>query len=272
VFTGVTSASVGSFFIQGRILGTATLTAHANGFDDDTATITVDPSGFIINSPGNFTTNSFAANTNIQITSARLNPTTLAFVQNQPIRGGLTVPVAVTSSDETVGALTNGSLSFGPSVGAVNTAFDPISSGTTNIVVGVPAGFSAPTSFKSIAATVTAPGINLGNVVVGRDLQTSISISLDVAPPSPITVTVHSNSPIATITRDGTVEGGDTVTFTNVTTANVGSFFVQGRTLGTTTLTAQAAGYDDATPSVTVDPSPRTCRFRSRRRACRRRR
>ena len=257
VFTGVTSTSAGAFFVQGLALGSTTLTGHADGYNDDTASVTVHPSGFIINSPGSISTNTFAANTSVQITSARLNPGTLAFVQSQPLRAGIgTVNVPVTSSDTTVGVITASPLTFGPNVQAVNTTFDALSSGTTTIAVGTPAGFDTSSSFRQISATVTAPNVNISSVIVGRDLQTQISVTLDVAPPSPITVTVRSNATsVATLTANGTVAGGDTVTFTNVTSTFAGSFFVQGRSLGTTTLTGQAAGYDDATANVTVDPS-----------------
>ena len=57
---------------------------------------------------------------------------------------------------------------------------------------------------------------------------------------------------IATITKDGTVEGGTTLTFTNVTTTSIGTVYIQGRSLGTTTVTVQAPGYDDAVANVTV--------------------
>jgi len=87
-------------------------------------------------------------------------------------------------------------------------------------------------------------------------LQASVGISLTAAPPSPVTVTVTSNAgSIATITKDHTLEGGTTLTFTNVTTTSVGTIFVQGRALGSTTLTVQAPGYNDGTSNVAVDPS-----------------
>ena len=71
-----------------------------------------------------------------------------------------------------------------------------------------------------------------------------------------MTVTVTSNSgSIATITTNGTVAGGTTLTFSNVTTTAVGTIVVQGRALGSTTITVQAPGYNDGTSTVTVQPS-----------------
>ena len=88
-FSNVTGITVGSFFVQGRAIGTATLTAQTIGYELSTSNPTVNPSGFIINSPGNFTTTVAAANTNIQITSARLDPVTLNWSANQPRPGWL---------------------------------------------------------------------------------------------------------------------------------------------------------------------------------------
>ncbi len=103
---------------------------------------------------------------------------------------------------------------------------------------------------------MTTPAISVSSTTVGRDLQTSLSLSLPVAPPSAVTVTVTSNNgSIATITKDGTIEGGTVLTFTNVTSTTVGSIFVQGRSLGTTTLTVQAPGYVNGTGNIIVDPS-----------------
>ncbi len=88
----------GTIFVQGRGLGSTTLTVQAAGYNDGTSNITVDPSGFILNM-GDFNTNTFAANTTLRVDAARLNPTTLNYVQSQALRGGLTVNVAVTSSE-----------------------------------------------------------------------------------------------------------------------------------------------------------------------------
>jgi hypothetical protein len=256
-FPNISNTNGQTFFVQGRVLGSTTLTASAPGFNPITVSIDVHPSGFIVNSPGSISTNTFAANTNVQVASARLHPTTLAWQANQPLRGGMpTVNVPVTSSDVNVGTITISPLQFGPTVQAQSTQFDPRASGTTQIAVGVPAGFDTPSTDRTILATVTAPGVSANSATVGRDLQTSVGITLGVTPPSPVNVTVTSNAPtLTTLSLDPLVAGGTSVTFNNVTTTNVGTVFVQGRALGSTTLTVQAAGYNDATPVITIDPS-----------------
>ena len=112
-----------------------------------------------------------------------------------------------------------------------------------------------------VTATVTAPAITFGSTTfgVGQNLQGPVSISLAATPPNPVTVTVTvSSTAVATIVSSTTptVEGGNTVTFTNVSSTFVGTILVQGRAAsGTTTVTAQAAGFADGTMTVTATPS-----------------
>jgi hypothetical protein len=257
-FNNVTTTNVGTVFVQGRALGSTTLTVQAAGYNDATPVITIDPSGFIVNSPSSLTTTTFSANTNVQIASARLHPTTLAWQANQPLRGGMpTVNVNLTNQDDAVGVLTLTSLLFGPNVGTQNTAFDPIAEGTSLVSVVPPAGFSTPSTDRQMPVTVTAPSVSLGgNATVGRDLQVSRSATLQTAPPSAVTVTFTVNNPaIATITSNPALAGADVVSFTGVTTTSAGTLYIQGRAQGTTTITASAPGYAPDVITVEVRPS-----------------
>src|SRR5439155_3334500 len=141
---------------------------------------------------------------------------TLNYAATQPIRGGLAVNVPVLSSDSSVGPIIGSPAVFtaGDSLNQ-STAFDPVGAGTATISITTPAGFTTPSNFQQITATVTAPTISLHDVLAIRDLETSAFISLAATPPGPVTVTVTSNSgSIATISKDGTIEGGSVLTFT----------------------------------------------------------
>ena len=198
----------------------------------------------------------FAANTPIQIASARLDPTTLNWAANQPLRGGLSVQAPVSVGDPDVGVITVSPVTIGPGVGTANTAFDPVGIGTTPISVGTPSGFSTSSTFAQITATVTAPGISISNVTVGRDLQVAVSLSLAAAPPTPTTFTVRTSAPaVTTVSDNPLLEGGETVTFTDVTSTNVGTIYVQGRSIGSADLIAEGTGYATATSTATVEPS-----------------
>ncbi len=243
--------------------GTVTVTVSAPGYQASTSTMTLVPSGFAISNVGNFTTTTFSPATTIQVLPYRLTPGTLAIFVNQTLRGGLTVNVPVTATDQTggpgVGVITGSPLVFNGGDTFKQAGFDPAVAGTTLVAVVPPTGFSAPSSNRTLIATVTAPPITFGvtNVQVGRDLQQSVSVFLGATPPSPMTVTVKvASTAIATITTDGTVAGSSTVTFTNVTSTFAGTLIVQGRAAaGTTTLSAQAAGFADGASTVTAQPS-----------------
>ncbi len=157
-FTNVTSTNVGTFVVQARTAsGGTTITAQAAGYADGVLSVTTQPSGFIINSPGNFTTTAGAVNTSIQIVAARLNANTLNFEVAQPVRGGLTVSVPVTAvaqSGSGVGTITTSPLVFSGNQSALSTQFDPAAAGTSLISVGLPTGFNPPSNFRQITATV----------------------------------------------------------------------------------------------------------------------
>jgi hypothetical protein len=263
-FTNVTTTSVGSIVVQGRALGSTTLTVQAPGYNDGTSTVTVNPSGFYIVSPNSFTTTTFSSPTGISVLAAVLNPTTLVPSSNQSLRATLSVDVPIASSSTSVGTIVTNDANHTPIdhvtfVGGDSSktaAFDPSTSGVATISLTTPTGFSTPSSGEQITATVTAPNINISSVTVGKDLETTVNISLAATPPSPLTLTITSNNgSIATISKSATIDGGTTATFTNVTTTSVGSIVVQGRALGSTTLTVQAPGYNDGTSTVTVNPS-----------------
>jgi hypothetical protein len=157
-FTNVTSTNVGTFFVQGRGVGPTTLTTQAAGYATDTSTVTVDPSGFVLNM-SNITTTAGAANTVLRIDAARLNLTTLDLAESQQLRGGLTPPsvsVAVSSSNPAVGTIDGSPVAFNSGdMFKQTSSFNPAATGTTTISLATPAGFSTPsTSSRSITATV----------------------------------------------------------------------------------------------------------------------
>ncbi len=256
------SSSIPTYYVQALDgSGTVQYTATASGYQTGSASATLHPSGFILNT-NDFTTNTFAPNVTIRIDASRLSPTNLHWAQTMEVRAGLTVPVTVTSSNTGVGTIVGSPVSFSGGDLFKNVAFDPQSSGTSTVSITTPTGFSTPGDFQSAVATVTAPNITVGNATVGRDLQMTVQITLAAAPPSPVDVTVTSNdAAIATVTRDGAIAGAGSVTFLGVTSASVGFVYVQGRGIGTTSLTVSAANYNNGTgsvdgSSVRVHPEP----------------
>jgi hypothetical protein len=140
------------------------------------------------------------------------------------------------------------------------TTFQPSSAGTTNISIGTPSGFSTPSqsNYTQITATVTAPVLSfyIANQTTGANLQMYNYVSLPVAPPNPVTVTVTSNDPaLVTLSKSTTAVGTASLTFTNVSSAASLAFYVQGQSVGSTTITVSAPGYTNATATINVYPS-----------------
>ena len=98
-FPNTVSASAFSFYIQGQSVGTSILTVSAPGYQPSTINVTVDPSGFVIYTPGVVSTTTFAAPTSIGLAPAILSPGTLAVIGNASLNPGIsTVNVAINSS------------------------------------------------------------------------------------------------------------------------------------------------------------------------------
>jgi hypothetical protein len=169
------------------------------------------------------------------------------------------VTVVVTDSAPTVGTVSSAALVFNPGDQNQSFNFQPVSAGTTTVAISTPAGFTtAP--YVSGVVTVTAPVISINNVTTAANLQQSLGIYLPQTPPSNngngVTVTVTSSSPtLATLSTSPTAVGTASVTFTNVTSQNVGTIYVQGQALGTAQLTETAPGYTNGSSTITVQPS-----------------
>jgi trimeric autotransporter adhesin len=257
-FTNVTTGGVGYIYIQGQAAGTSTLTVSAPGYVTGTATITVNPSGFVYYYTSSFSTTTFSSPTQLNVSTAVLTPDTLTVSQiGLPINPGhAPINVPVSSSSTSVGTITSSPIVFHPGDTTDTTTFKPVAAGMTNLTLGTPTGFSTPSQYQQVTATVTAPAISVGNLTIGVRLQTDAYISLPVAPPAATTVTVTSSSgTIAAISKDGTVVGGASLTFPNVTTSGVGYVYFQGESTGSATLTVSAPGYTSGTSTITVDPS-----------------
>jgi hypothetical protein len=271
-FTSVTSTNVGTVYVQGQgNTGTATIKAVATntsngnpaGYNSGTGTITVDPSGFVINpSQGNITATPQSNPTTITLEPAILNPGILTYAGTGTLNPNVTFSLLMTSSNTSVGTLSTYTVDF-PTGGAssATTIFQPgTSPGTTTLALAINGlhgySFSTPSQYQSITATLTTPNINISNTTTGVSLETPVNISLSATPLTPVNVTVTSNgTSIATVSNSASTFGQPSVTFTGVTSTSVGTVWVQGQSLGTTTLTVTASGYNKGTGTVTVNPS-----------------
>jgi hypothetical protein len=264
------SVSTPTFVLQALAQDTTPVlvTASATGFNSTSANITLRPSVFVFNSGATLTTTTFSTNTALDIrtcmTSSAIDLTCSTY---QPLRAGASANVSVTATDVPPGVNVGSIVGTNPvpftgNQGNSSVAiFDPQNVGQTTLALVTPAGFSTALSGvsfgRTLLVTVRAPNVVvISTATVGVDLQSSLSIGLEVAPPSPVDVTVTSNGPsIATVSKSFTLAGGTSEVFTGVATTNVGSIALQGRSLGSTTITIQAPGYNDGTVTANIRPS-----------------
>jgi len=276
------SAAVPTFYLQGQGLATGpgsvgvTLTASISGFATGSGTITIVPSGFVINQ-GNFTTTTFSPATALSASICAWNSTLTSAVNCGetvgPQAGG---PVSVTfsSSNTATGTITgSGQVTFtaGGSTSAGGVSFQPAGAGTSTISIAAPSGFSTlPTTSTQITATVTAPAITVNAQNVGNNLELAGSISLAAAVPSTAvspTITLTSSDPThlqlstsSTVTGLGSVGGVLTLNLTPGSAA-VPTFYLQGQGLATgpgsvsVTLNAKVSGFSDGNGTITILPA-----------------
>lgn len=256
-FTNVTASYVGTIYVQGQSAGTATLTVSSAGYVTGTSTATVQPSGFAFyGTSATFSTTTFSAANTLTLYTVLLDgssvPNSYGYYSLNPGVGPVTL--ALTDSNTSVGTLSANSVVFNTNDTSQNFTFKPISAGTANLAIAAtPVGFSTPSTYTSGIATVTAPAITVGNPATGLNLETALGITLPQTPPNPVTVTVQSNGPlIAVLSNGATVAGSGTLTFPNVTTQNVGTIYVQGVSVGSTTIKVSAPGYTDGDGVITV--------------------
>lgn len=166
----------GSFYLQGLgSSGTANYNASAPGYASRTASVGLTPSGVVITpSPygppdeaelhrkeASETPRGFVASLSkpekmdLVVWTVQLDPDTLrsADVTVQPLRAGMSLRVAVNSSDPSVGSIVSPvTIAAGKDHGA--TTFTPVGRGSTKISVVTPDGFTTSSNSTSVSAVV----------------------------------------------------------------------------------------------------------------------
>jgi len=244
--------------------GSASYTVSAAGFGMATGTVTLQPSGIVIAGPlgfGNpvFTTNS-AAPTTITVSSALLDSGG-NFVEVDAVAGGAQVSVGVQSLDTAIGTISTSPVIIPAGAATGTTLFKPAGgTGNTTVVASVPAGFTAPAQYGSVAVQVTVPGISLAScdgVLLGNKLELPcVAVLGQPAPAGGLVLTLKNNDPGVTLSATATAAGQGTITISVPANALTANYFVQGvGSSGVHTYTASAQGYNSRTATVDLTPS-----------------
>ena len=276
LFEDVAITSSPLFYAQGTALGDD-VAVTINVFEANTTTpigynvlassIDVDPSGVYMAS-GAISTNTFAPNRNITVSAAVLYDDEDLFSRDgqsrsgQPVRGGIDLSVPMAIDHNTVAALPDDStgtltISSGQTNGTIE--LDPLTAGqaTVSITAQPNVNFTLPSNRgDEVVVTITAPNAVFGvtTAFVGDELQIPVTVFLAENPPNPVDVTVEViSSAVALVAKDSSMAGSASVTFSNVSSASVGTIYVQGLTLnGATQIKVSAPGYNDDTADVEV--------------------
>jgi hypothetical protein len=262
----VGTTSVGTYAKAFANSGTVTITASAPGYANGTGTITLANGGFVIaasNGIGGSLTTYQKASSALTIYPARLDSQGV-FVESQPVRGGLTVIVPLSSSPTTVGTVSPSSVTFNggdPSQTATFTA-SSTNTGNASIVVSQPSGyvpaFTNPSTGATINVTVLPSGlIAPAAVTVGKNLQTTATVGINAAASSPVLVTLTSSDSRLQFASSPT---GASSTTLNVTIpqnqATSSDFYIRGYdSSGTISYTISANGYGQVSSTVQLGPS-----------------
>jgi hypothetical protein len=170
----------------------------------------------------------------------------------------------MTSSNPAVGTIVNTPQTIAANTnctanGAAGFQFDPVGAGSSVVAMGAtPAGFSTPSNFQSITATVAASGINVSAVTLGKDLQAGASGSLQApAPAGGVNVLLTSADPARLLLAPNATTAGTASITVNVAQNLTGfSYFVQALDgAGTVQVNASAPGFVSGAGTMTLNPS-----------------
>lgn len=244
--------------------GTAIITVSAPGYSDAQATITFANSGFVIsgtNGVGGDMTVFQNTTTPLSVTSVLLDSNGQV-VQNQSVRGGLSVSVPVSSSNTAIATVTPSSASFSSGAGtaSVNLVASASNTGTTSVSVGTPSGYAAPATGSSLNATVQAVGVDAFTTTVGQGLEQVQTVSLSGPAPAAETLTITSNNPSTLLFSTSPTDPASVAPSIKVTVAAghqfSGQFYVLSlASSGSATYTISGSSFSDVNGTVTFAPA-----------------
>jgi hypothetical protein len=251
------------FYVQGLAnSGVVTYTANADGSAKATGTVTLVRSGIVIAGPAKFgnplVTNSGIWPSVITVYSAQLDPSG-KFTAVRQVRGGMSAVVRISSSNTAVGTISGSPVTIPGGAFNATTQFQPLSEGSTTLLVDTPPGFDAPSQFASVAVTVNAPRLGVTDrITLGLNLQTRGTLLLGApAAPGGLAVTLTSDDPsLLLLSVAETVPGSKSITVMIEPGALSGSYFLQALgDSGAVSHSASAPGYRSGKGTIALAPS-----------------
>jgi len=185
--------------------------------------------------------------------------TDLNFLHPQPLAGGRSVTVKLTNSNPEVGTIPASSITLTGGSASSTIEFHPRAPGQTILALGAPHGFTVPSQFSQVAASVVLPGLAISDdISIGYNLQTGGALSLgERAPAGGMTVTLTSANPDKMLLSRSPSEPGSGCIHLTIAAGGVNaSYFLQSlATSGAVTYSAEAPGFRSRTATVALTPS-----------------
>ncbi len=238
--------------------GTPTITVSAPGYQSAVATVTLTPSGFVLNGPSgtgaNFST-TLGTDKSLNVSVVQLDASRNIIANNQPLRGGLSANLTVNSGTTDVGTIVDNPAAVPAGSGSSSSVtFQPAAIGTSQVSITQPSGFTQPITGTGMTATVITPSISFNPVTVGYNMQTAVTGHLNQAPANPLNVTVTSTNPASVVlSSDPGLLGGNSVNLVvPAGSTSLPAFYVQAIGTSNSSLQAVASGYTTGAIGVTV--------------------
>jgi hypothetical protein len=236
--------------------GPVNFTASANGFGSLTVPVTLSPSGFAIRTPfglgSNFSLQLGSPNPTLEVDTVRLD-TGGAVIETQPVAGGISVAVTVTSSNTSIGTIQTSPITIAAGQGSASTNFHGVANGTTTVTASATGWTSG-----QVAVTVTSSNfLPVPSPTIGAFLQEQATLVLSLAAPAGgLHVTLTSNSSLLKLSTVATAAGTASIGLDIGAGTNSATFYLQALgSSGSPTYKVSAPGYADAIMSVNLVPS-----------------
>jgi hypothetical protein len=166
--------------------------------------------------------------------------------------------VNVKSSDPSTVSVATPELVFKGGVSSADATFQPLQPGTATLRLEVPSGYLADPAQGQLAITAVPARLTFsgGLIQLGRDLQTSISVSSEDRFSQGASLTVTSGDPSRLlVSTDANTRGQASITVSASSNGQPSVFLQSLADSGIVSVTASADGYQAATQSIQLVPS-----------------
>jgi hypothetical protein len=240
--------------------GTAPYTASATGYGTQDGSVTLAPSGLIIESPFGpdtaFQMTLGSAPATLVVNTAWFSGTTPA--TTQAVAYGVTISATVASGNTAVGTITGSPVTFTAGQGAdssTSASFQAAGLGITSVTASASGYLSA-----SVGVTVNALSLVVSNAsggVVGQNLEATGTVIIPgAAPSSNVQIQLKSNNPATLQLSPDNVHWSSTITVTVTAGTTSAVYYIEAMaSSGQGSYTASTPSYGPATDTITMVPS-----------------